>query len=201
MKMKSIVMLVLLFLATSCSAEEPTLRRDAWGDVIPENITYEWVLQQYLMNGYKIDSLASDRPDSFASPQEAWEMLKKEIADRDSLWVANRMSRAQKRIPISYMNRGGIGYCSFQYDIIEVYFTYLGGNKIDDVFIGLDDISIGDVAYSPNFSLRENGEHLELRVIVVGRKMVTVGGVTTYTHYKNFEYRFTLDLGLSLIHI
>lgn len=190
-------MLVLLFLVTSCSAEEPTLKRDAWGEVIPENITYDWVIQQYLKNGYEIDSLASDRPDSFASPQEAWAMLQKEIAAGDSLWAAERMSRAvHERISISTTSRSPLTYCSFKYREIEVFFTYAGGNRIDGLQFGLNDISVGDVSYTiPTGTVSYHRKDPELSVVFTGRKVSTVGGVTLYSQHRSFNYNFVLDLG------
>lgn len=194
MRLNLVFILSFILTTISCSADEPTVKVDMWGDKIPEVLTYDYVIQQYIKAGYMIDSLANERHDTYASPQDALNALYADIANGDSIWVADRISKGSDRVPISYVSKIGLFYCSFEYRIIEVFFT-LNGSVIENVHAGINDITPGDVEYTkPDIRVDQDDRHPVVTVFFQANKKATIGGVTVYSQPRSFNYRFTIDL-------
>lgn len=163
-----------------------------------KKLTYDYVLKQYLDNGWHVVGTASPgTPDSFSSPEEALAALKRDIARHDSIWSsAGDLSRARTPIRMSYRTmKSGIFYY-FNYEILDISFKTDNHNKIIDnrVVVGFKDISVGaDLTYEVlDMKLEEVNYGYDFIVSVGGFKKSTLGGVVVSTIYETFHYGFEI---------
>lgn len=196
MKWNLLFLVGLLMASTGCEADEPKMETSLWGKAVPDVITYDYVIQQYLRAGYMVDSLVSSSANTFDSPEAALEALHRDIAQGDSLWMAERVSKAGETIPISCTERGGRCFCSFQYKIIDVHFTVRLPDNLEHIFVGINDITSGDVDYtSPDTDWYTGNREPELTVRFQAVKKASVGGTPVYTQLASYAYNFIIDLG------
>ncbi|MDE6061245.1 MAG: hypothetical protein K2G00_00600 [Duncaniella sp.] len=134
---------------------------------------------------------------TFVSPEAALEALHRDVAQGgDSLWMAERVSKAGETIPISCTERGGRCFCSFQYKIIDVHFTIMLPDNLEHIFVGINDITPGDVDYAtPDTEWYTENNLPELTVNFQVTKRIPMTGRKLDTQIVPFTYNFIIDLG------
>ena len=133
---------------------------------------------------------------TFVSPETALEALHRDVAQGDSLWMAERVSKAGETIPISCTERGGRCFCSFQYKIIDVHFTVMLPDDLEHIFVGINDITPGDVDYAtPDTKWYTENNLPELTVNFQVTKRIPMTGRKLDTQIVPFTYNFIIDLG------